>query len=271
MRGELVVLFPRKGERACEVFAKVAGRERWVRSEEGMAEVLGRREMVRCVAFDGARLVRTVAGLAPARRHKLLLLEDLDERDAAVRARMAVLRSLFADVVRPEPALNFLEGEELAEALAAPNAGELAIAASYDPATESIYLLRGNLETLVIPAKALTSSGEGPRPDLGRLRMEDGGQTLAAGRYEASVDALLYEYDAEYRRRLKKKRRTEEQSLGASLRRLRIQKGLRQSDFPGTSMKEIARIERGEVTPRAATMERIAHRLGVRVAEIPDY
>ena len=84
------------------------------------------------------------------------------------------------------------------------------------------------------------------------------------GDYEAAADAILYEFDEEYRTRAKKRLR--DKSLGGAIRRLRLQKGLRQSDFPGISAKEIARIEKGLVKePHAATLSIIAERTGVSV------
>ena len=43
-------------------------------------------------------------------------------------------------------------------------------------------------------------------------------------------------------RRLLAKRRADDKTFGACLRRLRLQRGLRQSDFGGVSAKTIARI-----------------------------
>ena len=59
---------------------------------------------------------------------------------------------------------------------------------------------------------------------------------------------------------------------GNTLRRARLQKGLRQSDFPDVSMKEVARIESGEVSkPRAETLTKICDALGTRVDELEDF
>ena len=58
----------------------------------------------------------------------------------------------------------------------------------------------------------------------------------------------------------------------ASLRRLRLMRGLSRDDFPGVAAKTIARIERGEVErPREETLHRIAQRLGVAPADITTY
>ena len=54
--------------------------------------------------------------------------------------------------------------------------------------------------------------------------------------------------------------------------RLRKERRLARSDFAPISAKEIARIERNEVTkPHAKTLEAIAARLSVRPEEIESY
>lgn len=56
------------------------------------------------------------------------------------------------------------------------------------------------------------------------------------------------------------------------MRRLRLQKGLDQSDFAPVSARQIRRIEKGETkAPRGETLEIIADHLGVEAEEIPSY
>jgi hypothetical protein len=135
-----------------------------------------------------------------------------------------------------------------------------------------VTLLRGDIEALVAPLSVFRTSGDGTAPDFDRFRLADYGRTIAFGDYEASVDAILYELDPAYRRRLKKQSRQRERSFGASLMRLRTQRRLRRSDFAPVSSKEIARLERNEVEkPHARTLETIAGRLGVPPGEIKSY
>jgi transcriptional regulator with XRE-family HTH domain len=64
----------------------------------------------------------------------------------------------------------------------------------------------------------------------------------------------------------------EDQSIGGAIRRLRLQKGLRQSDLQGVTAKEIARIEGGKVRkPHRETLRKIADRTGVPVDQIETY
>ena len=59
---------------------------------------------------------------------------------------------------------------------------------------------------------------------------------------------------------------------GPALRRLRIQRGLRQSDFGSVTGKTIARIERGEImSPQARTLEAVAKRLAVAPEELQTF
>jgi transcriptional regulator with XRE-family HTH domain len=68
------------------------------------------------------------------------------------------------------------------------------------------------------------------------------------------------------------KRGAEEKTFGASLRRLRLQRGLKQSDFNEVSAKTIRRIERGETdAPHGKTLAAIAARLQVEPNEIASY
>ncbi len=87
------------------------------------------------------------------------------------------------------------------------------------------------------------------------------------------MDAILYEYDPEFRRRISKQRLQEDQSFGASLRRLRKQRGLRREDFePDLSAKTIARIEQGKVKRiQKKTLNALAEHLSVEPEEIETF
>ena len=119
----------------------------------------------------------------------------------------------------------------------------------------------------------LENKKTGARVDLvGAVHIGDQAYYEKLNRQFKKYDAVLYEMDEDYRRRLNNERRAEDRSLGASLRRLRLQRGLSRDDFPGVSAKSIARIERGEVEkPHAGTLRKVADRLGVAVKEIESY
>ena len=111
-------------------------------------------------------------------------------------------------------------------------------------------------------------------PDFSVFTVTDYGHSVRLGAYEAASDAILYEFDSDYRRRLGRQRHQEERSFGASLRRLRKQRGLRRNDFSPLSPKTIARIEQGEVDPsriHPRTLSLIATRLAVAPYDIETY
>jgi hypothetical protein len=162
---------------------------------------------------------------------------------------------------------------ELAEVLEAENRANLLIGGFVNNATKMITLWRGNLESLTVPFSAFEKSGSGEVPDFNSFSVIDCGQTVKLGDYEAAVDALLYEYDSEYRRAISKKRLQDDQSFGASLRRLRKQRGLRREDFePDVSAKTVARIEQGKVTRiQKTTLDSLAKHLSVESQEIQTF
>ena len=133
----------------------------------------------------------------------------------------------------------WLPADELVPALLATNElrSELFVAVATDTGTQTVTLRRADLTAVVVPFSLFHPSGDGHRPDFSRPRVTDYGRTVAFGEYEAAGDAILYETDAEYRKELHAQRRESEQSFGASLRRLRMQRRLTQSVFPGVTAK----------------------------------
>lgn len=213
-------------------------------------------------------LIDTLATQQPKRRWRgrVLGLASLDSGWAIA----SVLVSRFERFVRRPPVL--LPLAELAEVLRQPHRGDLCIGGAVDQMLGMAVLVRGNLDVMQVPLTMFKPSGDGTEPDFSAFKIGDHGQTLRFGAYEASFDAVLYELDGEYRRRLRHQRRVEDQTFGAALRRLRIQRGVGRDEFAGVASKTIARIERGEVEkPHAETLQKIADRLGVSVDEIDDY
>jgi DNA-binding Xre family transcriptional regulator len=197
-------------------------------------------------------------------------------------------KAVFVHALQPQsiPALNgyfqriafapqhgFLPPDELAETLHAENASELFIGGSIDSDNQTVTLWRGDLEPLTVPFSAFEKSGDGTVPDFTRFSLTDFGQTIRLGKYEAASDTILYEFDPDYRRRLSRERQASEQSFGASLRRLRKQRGMRREDFaPEIASKTIARIEQGKVQRiHQTTLDAIAKRLQVRPDEIETF
>ncbi|MCK5795558.1 MAG: helix-turn-helix transcriptional regulator [Deltaproteobacteria bacterium] len=199
-------------------------------------------------------------------RSRILGLADIEHAWALE----SLLDTRFERCVRRPPVL--LPVEALVEVLEQTNRGDFCIGGAIDSDHGMAVLIRGSLDTLSLPLSMFEPSGDGPRPDFDDFEVIDFGQTLRFGTYEASFDAVLYEVDEDYRRRIHKKRRAEDRRFGASLRRLRLQRGLSRDDFPGVSAKSIARIERSEERrPHDKTLQKIAQRLGVTVEEIESY
>ncbi len=183
----------------------------------------------------------------------------------------AILSSLFKKVVS-SPQKYQITLDEMYDILNGENPEDYVIQGHVDTVNRFLTLTRGNLETLVIPFSTFTVNGLGVRPNFNKFSIEDFGQTLKFGEYEAALDSILYEFDSNYRKKIIKERAATDKNFGACLRRLRIQKNLLQSDFPSISDKEIRRIESGEIkSPHRATLEKIVNTLGVSVDEIYEY
>jgi hypothetical protein len=182
------------------------------------------------------------------------------------------LSGLFERVIGASSGYSWLPVEELMTVVSGKDASDRFIGGAADRQSEALALVRGNLATLVVPFSDFTESGDGTKPDFGKLSFADYGLTVALGAYEASSDGILYDFDAAYRQKLNKERRQNEQTFGAALRRLRLQRGLKQGDFAPLTAKTIARIERSEVEkPHGKTLQTIAQRLGVNADQIESY
>jgi Predicted transcriptional regulators len=183
-----------------------------------------------------------------------------------------LLSALFRYVVTASDHFRLLELDELMEVLTSPDRGDLFIGGAVDEERGAVLLYRGSVEPLVVPLAWFRNKSSEAVADPDQFDVTDFGQTVKLGAFEASADAILYEFDPEYRRRSRKRALYEDSSFGASVRRLRLQKGLSRRDFPGITEKEIARIERNEISrPHARTLEILASSLGVPVEELATY
>jgi len=199
-------------------------------------------------------------------RNRLLLIGNAKPRERAF------FRAVFENVISSDDDMRLLGLDDLFEVLGSPNRANLFIAGAVTAAAKSLVLIRGNLDSLVVPFSLFTARPNGPKPDYSDFEIIDSGQTIRLGHYEAAVDAVLYELDVEFRRHERKRQISEDKSFGGALRRLRMQRGLARDAFAGITAKTIARIERGEVKkPHTDTVATIAARLGVKVDEIATY
>jgi DNA-directed RNA polymerase subunit H (RpoH/RPB5) len=220
-------------------------------------------------------LLKAVARRRPLRRKGTLRRHECVVTVASPRLEsLPTLHGLFSHIVGDSPSYRWLPNDELSEVLfdSSIDRSEFFIAAASDPVTETLSLVRGDCQPVVVPFSFFEASGDGTEPDFSKVGITDFGRTLVLGDYEASTDAILYEMDGDYRKKMSLQRKESEKSFGASLFRLRKQRKLKRSDFPSLSAKTIARIERNEIgKPHGATLEAIAERLGVASDEIGDY
>jgi len=208
-----------------------------------------------------AELIKAMSIGSPRLRRARLISYERPERPDALVLESAFGRSLLG-------AGTMVGFDELKEILGTRRPEDFCIAAEWHEPTRTLALWRGDLSVVVAPIAAFPTRG-GTAPDPSRLAIEDCGQTIRLGRYEASVDSVLYERDPVYRRRAVRRMRAEEKTLGASIRRLRKERGLLRTDFPGLDEKTLARIERGEVkAPHRSTLDAVAKRLGIPTEEL---
>jgi hypothetical protein len=165
-----------------------------------------------------------------------------------------------------------LSKEEFAEVWSLPDRKDRFIGGIADSGSKTVTLWRGNLESITVPFDAFPATADGVRPDFRKFSVIEYGQTLKFGEYESDSEPILFEFAPDFRRRLKQTRFAQEQTLGASIRRLRRQKRKTRLDFVNIDPRTIARIEEGKIKhPRASTLEVIAKTPGVMQTELGDY
>jgi hypothetical protein len=186
-------------------------------------------------------------------------------------ASLAVAQQAFTAVAWTDRRKGWLPLRELLAVLESPDRANLLIGGMVDRKTHTLTVYRGDSRKVTVPLSVFKPTAAGERPVFEDFQVIDHGHAVRFGSYEAAKDAILYEGDPEFRRRLNARRRAEEQTFGASLRRLRLQRRLRQSDFAGIAARTIIRLENGETKPQAHTLAVLAKRLGVRPEAIGTY
>jgi hypothetical protein len=259
-------LLPKRLDRAGLSASLVQGRRSLVRA---LNEASSSAVWLAASAEAPDELLREAIRLPPRRRSRLGgLLTLYPPRAESIQP----LDDLFDPFVWSIGNFSFLPLDELAEVLADERCGELFIGGYADPRHQTLTLVRGDLRRLSVPMSIFLPSGTGEKPDPFRLAFADCGNTVLLGDYEAAADAILYEADTDFRSRLLAKRRAEDKTFGACLRRLRLLRGLRQSDFSDVAAKTIRRIESGATeAPHGHTLAAIADRLQVEPNEITSY
>jgi hypothetical protein len=187
-------------------------------------------------------------------------------------AQRALYGQRFRPVLSPARSVRVLPLDEISEVLTAEDPGDYFIGMAVDCASRMVLLQRGSLELVVVEFEWFQRPDTPVQPDFSDAALEEYGQVVRLGEYTAATSAILYDFDPGYRKKARERALALDTSIGGCIRRLRIQRGLRQSDFPGLSTKEIGRIERGDVeSPHRGTLQAIAARLGVSVEELASY
>lgn len=218
-------------------------------------------------------LVETLVGLISNRTLRRPNFGHLLTLEAAKTEVRPTLEGLFDHVVGVSRQFKKLPLDELAEVLSASpeERQDVFIGGVLNTEFGTLVLVRGNLERVIVPLSMFRPSGRAT-PDFSKFELGDYGHTLRFGDYEATADIVLWEVDPDYRKRAKARERDLAKGFGPSLRRLRKQRGLSQSDFPNVARKTISRIEKGDVDkPHGVTLSRIAKTLGVPADQIETY
>ena len=219
------------------------------------------------------RLLRAMSRVIASTPRSRPSIGDLLMLKSARPETLPALQSWFRHTVGKHRSFKMLPHDQLREVLGASDAvsRDVFIGGSIDTKTGLLTLVRGNREPITVATSIFRPSGTS-KPNFRKFELDDYGHTVRFGDYEAATDFVLYEADPEYRRRMNAKRREEDRGFGASLRRLRIQKGMARRDFPGVSSKTIARIERGDVdNPHRTTLNAISKTLGINPDDIKEF
>jgi len=218
-------------------------------------------------------LVETLVELISKTRKHWVTFGNLLTLEAAQSQVRPSLDGFFGQVVGVSREFKKLPVEQLASVLGSDpeQRRDVFIGGTVNLRFGTLVLVRGNLERVIVPLSMFRPSGR-VTPDFKKFELDDYGQTLRFGDYEATADVVLWEVDPDYRKRAKARERAQAVGFGPSLRRLRKQRGLSQSEFPNVARKTISRIEKGEVEkPHGTTLNRIAKALGVEPEEIESY
>lgn len=250
------------------------GKVLWADNEEELVSFLakaGRRDIV--IAPD-KNVIRSVLTrhFATISRRMITSLPKLIITDVIQAVERAKFMAVFERFLSNADDTTLLDRTQLREALLAANRNELFIATRYVEDFDCIVFFTGTFEQTVVPRIWFDANLERVDLDLKQASLIDYGQTVVFGNIEIAVDAILYDFDSNFRREAKRRRRNQDESIGGSIRRLRLQRGLRQGEFQGISRKEIGRIERGEVrNPHQKTLLQIADHLGVALSDLESY
>jgi transcriptional regulator with XRE-family HTH domain len=106
-----------------------------------------------------------------------------------------------------------------------------------------------------------------PADAVSRFRVSESGSRIHwdEGDVDLGLDAFLVHADAAYRAKKEREVRGEARRYAAAIRKLRKEKGLKQSEISGLSEREVRRLESGERMPQYASLEKLARAHGMGI------
>ena len=96
--------------------------------------------------------------------------------------------------------------------------------------------------------------------ELRSFSVSDSGSRLHwdSGDIDLNLDGIRAAVDIRVRREQQRRFREESEGYGHAIERFRIERALKQTDFPGLPERTVRRIEKGETLPRESTLDRLA-------------
>jgi hypothetical protein len=134
---------------------------------------------------------------------------------------------------------------------------------------DEIFVVSCEPETYRVPFVSVPALKRVPTGERSNFGLADDGSYLhwPARDVHLDLDALLVAIDPERRKRAEKVKHEYGQRYGEAIARLRSERGLRQSDIPGLSEREVRRIESGG----QATVDSLRKLAAAHSMELADY
>jgi hypothetical protein len=113
---------------------------------------------------------------------------------------------------------------------------------------------------LVVPVSKIPALADMPAKDLNDFELSEAGSRLHWNKDDVDLDleSIRYYVDPEVRREHDRARREEAASYTGAIRAFREERGLKQTDIPGLTERQVRRVEQGENMPRSTTLKRLA-------------
>jgi hypothetical protein len=123
---------------------------------------------------------------------------------------------------------------------------------------------------LLVPVSKIPALADMPAKDLNDFELSESGSRLHwnKGDVDLDLDNIRYYVDPEVRREHDRERREEAARYAGAIRAFREERGLKQTDIPGLTDRQVRRVEQGKSMPRSATLRKLADAHGL---SLDDY